>query len=190
MRLLFETLGVLVAAFLLARFAFPSARGRYTAACLLVAAAVSAPLAFGTIDTRLRAMAASRKVVDEQKARRMSQQDIENQFGQRTGVNTDFTDWVLRRVPARDSYYLAMTPGAEGGGLAHWITWRMLPHVPTAIEGQRGDGIVNPPDRAAAAKAEWVVFYGLEPRRWALRDRVKLRLQRFAPKFWLGRRAA
>lgn len=189
MRLIAETLGVLVAAVLLARFALPSAGPRrYVFACLIVAAAVSAPLAFASMDDQFRSMATNRTLYAQERKQGLSDHDIDNLIGQRTGVNTGFTDFVLRRLPGDATYYLAVSPGPEAGGVAHWITWRMLPHVPTGIEGQRGDGIVNPPSLATAQKADWVVFYGLEPKRWALRGRVQLRLQRFAPKFWVGRR--
>jgi hypothetical protein len=83
-----------------------------------------------------------------------------------------------------------MAPGAEVDPLPHWITWRMLPHVPTYIEGQQGAHTAAPPSRADAEKADWVVFYGIEPRSWALRRQVKLDVQHFAPGLSIGRRGS
>jgi hypothetical protein len=140
------------------------------------------------MDDQFRSMATNRALSAQLEKQGLKEHDLDNLVGQRTGVNTGFTDFVLQHLPRDTSYYLAMSPGPEVGANAHWITWRMLPHVPTGVEGQRGDGIVNAPSLKTASKADWVVFYGLEPKRWALRNQVKLRLQRFAPKFWIGRR--
>jgi hypothetical protein len=191
MRTLTETIGVLAAAVLLACFAFPWAgRARYVLACVVVAAAVSVPLAFGTMNSQIGALAANHEAVLKlQREQHPSQAAIDNIVGARTGVNTAFTDFARANMPPGSTYYLAVTPGLEAGGVAHWITWRFLPHIPTGIEGQRGDGVVNPPSLKDAQKADYVVFYGLDPKKWRLRDQVKLgRLKRFAPRYFVAKR--
>jgi hypothetical protein len=189
MSLLLQTVGILVATVLVARVVFAGAGPRrYALACLAVVAALTATLAFTSVDSQLRAMKTNREANAAAREAGATDEVLLNLSGQRVGVNTAFTDWVRTAIPGHDTYYLVMAPGAEVAGLPHWITYRMLPHVATHIEGQDGTNSARPASVAGAAEADWIVFYGVEPRNWSLRKRFHLRLHHFAPGLALGQR--
>jgi hypothetical protein len=197
MRFLLQTTGVLVAALLVARLVFAGAGPRrYALACLAVAACVSVPLAFASMGSQLEQFAqqwptrdaAAADACPKPPCRPFTDVDVQNIYGQRLGVNIAFLDWVQARLPPGDSYYLVMPQGPELAGTPHWITYRMLPHLPTDIEGQPGNYKPRSPSAANAAKADWIVFYSVDTRRWALRKRFRLRVETFAPGFALARR--
>jgi hypothetical protein len=188
MSLLLQTVGILVATVLVARVVLAGAGPRrYVVACLAVVAAVTATLAFTSVDSQLKVMGDNRKADDAARAAGATDDGLFNLSGQRLGVNTAFTDWVRTAMPGHDTYYLVMSPGPEVSAMPHWITYRMLPHVATAIEGQDGTNAPQPPSAPNATKADWVVFYGVEPRKWALRKQFHMRLRHFAPGLALGR---
>jgi hypothetical protein len=188
MRLLYQSLGAIVAVVVVTRLLLPgSGRGRYMVGCLAVAAAVTSALALTSIDSQLRVMTVNRRDYKSTEAAGFRRHQKENLTGEKIGVNTQFSDWVLQRIPGHDTYYLAMTPSGVAGSATHWLTWRMLPHVPTAIEGQNGAGGLIAPSAKKAAEADWIVFYGVDPRRWSLRKQVRVKLQRYSKFLAIGK---
>jgi hypothetical protein len=188
-RLLYETLGILAVTAVVARiFVATGTRARYSVACIAVAAALTGVLAISAVDDQFAVWKQNRTNFRTARAAGFTEEAAENRVGEAIGVNSAFTDWVRQRIPGHDTYYLVMPKHPGYGSLAVWLTWRMLPHVATAIEGQRGDGAAIPPSAKDAAKADWVVFYGLEPRRWALRKQIPLEVRGYARGLAIGRR--
>ena len=172
-----QTLGVIAATVLVARF-LPTAIGsnRYMSACLVVTAAVSSILFFNEVDRGVRQMKEERNTIGGtaqaycsgapcRPYRDLSATEATDQVGTRMGVNAGFVEWVRSRLRG-DSYYLAMTAAPEAGAFPQWITYRLLPSLATGIEGQLGNGKVRSGSLTLAKESDWIVFYGVDPRKW------------------------
>jgi hypothetical protein len=188
-RLLYETLGILAVTVVVARvFVVNGVRARYSVACIAVAAALTSVLALTTITDQFAVLKEQRTNFKTARAVGFDEHAAENRVGDNIGVSAAFTDWARQRIPGHDTYYLVMNKDAGYGALPHWLTWALLPHVATAIEGQQGNGKALPPSVGAARKADWVIFYGVNPRRWALRREVPVEIQGYAQGLAIARR--
>ena len=95
--------------------------------------------------------------------------------GRRLSVNVEFVEWLRRRIPPRDSYYLIQ--GARphpSRRLFEWTTFRLLPRL----------------QRTSPRTARWLVLYGATPRSAGARARGFGSWRAFAPTQVLGRRRA
>ena len=93
--------------------------------------------------------------------------------GQRLSVNVDFVEWLGRRIPRGDSYYLVQ--GARphpSRRLFSWATFRLLPRF----------------QAASPSRARWLVLYGTTPRAAGARTRGFGGWRQYAPTLLLGRR--
>jgi len=67
--------------------------------------------------------------------------------GRRAGVNTQFVEWVRRRIGPGERYWIATADAWRTPAVAQWLTFRLLPHEP--VENARNaDALIWYGDRA------------------------------------------
>ena len=106
-------------------------------------------------------------------AHALSARAQETRAGQRLSVNVDFVEWLGRRIPRGDTYYLVQ--GARphpSRRLFSWATFRLLPRF----------------QAASPSRARWLVLYGTTPRAAGARTRGFGGWRQYAPTLLLGRR--
>lgn len=196
-----QTVGVVAATVLVAKLIQAgTGSDRYLFSCLVVSAVVSLVLFFTGVDRGVRQMREERKTIGGTSQAfcngapcrpylKLTPTGATNQVGARMGVNTSFVQWVKDQLRPGDSYYMVMTAAPEAAAFPQWITYRFLPNLATGIEGQLGNGTVRQGSPSAVTKADWVIFYDVDPRKWRTARGNQGQLQRIAPTFGLLRRS-
>jgi hypothetical protein len=198
--LLLQTVGVVAATVLVAKLIQAEiGSDRYLFSCIVVTAVFSLVLFFTQVDRGVRQMREERRTIGASSQAvcsgapcrpylNLTATEAINQVGARIGVNTSFVQWVRNRLRPGDSYYLVMTMSPGAAAAPQWITYRLLPHLATGIEGQLGNGTVRQGSPSAVSKADWVIFYDVDPRKWPTARVNQGHLERLSPTFALLRR--
>jgi hypothetical protein len=197
--LLLQTVGVLAAAVLLVRIFRPSGdRSRYATAAVAVVTVLSLVLFFAKADRGVKRMSENRDLLGQtaepfcagapcKAFLGLSESEGIDQVGARLGVNVPFVNRIRERVEPGERYYLVITKEPSAAAFPQWITYRLLPRLATGIEGHRGDGRIEPGSRTAASEADWVIYYGVDPRRSRTARSGAGAVETFEPKFHLAR---
>ena len=88
-------------------------------------------------------------------------------------VNAQFAEWIRGRLRPGETYFIVPS-AARDDAVYQWLTYRLLPNFAVA----------------RASQADWLVFYGAEPRKGRYRGARVGRVERFAPQFSIARRHA
>lgn len=160
MVLLFQVLAILAAGSVATALIPALSRG----AAIALAAGVIAASVFWTQAWPLRT-----SLVDSRRANAaVSQFDAENRGATIGPANADFLEWVRKELGDHDTFALA--PGSADDFLYQWTTYQLTPRLMVPAE-----------------RAEWLIFYNLDPRttEW---DRDRFGAPRFySPGFGIAR---
>lgn len=138
MLLLFEVLGVLAGAALLAAIV---GRGVGRRSFALGAAIIPAAVACAVLGTGL--WPTTRNVLAERASQAaLSPQEAQSAPGRSADVEIDFVEWAREQIPAGETFLVV---GEDRG--QQWTTFRLLPNL----------AVDRPED------ADWIVFYGEDP---------------------------
>jgi hypothetical protein len=198
--LLMQTIGVVAATVLVAKLIrTETGSDRYLFSCIVVGAVISLVLFFTGVDRGVRQMREERRTIGGTSQPfcngapcrpyvDLTPTEATNQVGARMGVNTPFIQWVKDQLRPGNSYYLVMTTASEAAAFPQWITYRLLPNLATGIEGQLGNGTIRQGSPSAVSKADWVIFYDVDPSKWRTGGGKQGDVKRVSPTFGLLRR--
>ena len=86
------------------------------------------------------------------------------------GLQVGFAEWIRSRIKPGDRFYLVPSPTRDEA-VYQWFTYRLLPSLMTEKPEQ----------------ADWLVFYGINPRETGLTHLIKGVAEQYGPGYSLAR---
>jgi len=147
----------------------PRRKVRSLTVVIAVAGMLGSALALAVVERRLWRQAGD--------VRELSAFDRATLGGQLIGVRVRFVEWSRRLIPPDDSYALEVGRNrrwSDGyrSAVREWSTYRLLPRP-----------------AAARRKAEWLIFYGIQPEEAGYPRRSLARLEVFDDGYAVARRS-
>jgi hypothetical protein len=138
-------------------------------AIAVLAVAFCAAMAIGHVTTAGRTLADDWRAGSHRSARQAQVLP-----GKRLGLNVPYIEWLRKRVPAHQTYYVAASSAGRSPLVRAWMSFRLLPRVKVA--GPR--------------QADWLVVYRAKvtPQRGTARAFGPITW--FAPEYGIARRLA